>query len=206
MPGGPGEAASVADRLGREAARLTAIGDPTAEVVAVYAQTIQALSDYRADHAAQLAETTARIEQILAKADKAASGQVAQTAAASLPAAIDRLVRQRYWLHGIILVCLVIGGGLFLYRQGRSDGYALGYHTGVTRVENATDGLAATAIAHGGPQAAEQWRALMLNNENITTKVRQCSAETKQCGVWLQAEPVEATPPPPAAGKQRAAR
>src|SRR5271166_3402926 len=84
-------------QLERSVAHLETIGDPSAPFIRALA--IRADLESRHD---------AAVEQMLARAEKLAGGQIASRAAAALPGAIERLILRQWWrtaaIAGVVLV------------------------------------------------------------------------------------------------------
>jgi hypothetical protein len=181
----PAPAAANRAALEAYAARLESIADPSAPLIRAMAI-----------HCDIEEQRNARVDQLLARAEDIAGGQIAHRAAEQLPGAIDRLVRLRFGLYALVAVGVLTGGSFALYDYGRRVGYA----QRVGEVQRAVDGLAAAASTYGGPEAAETWLILMRNND-IERANRVCSRQDGRLGcefaLWAG--------PPPAAPSGKAA-
>ena len=88
---------------------------------------VQFMLRYHDDHAAEHQVHEARLAALLDRAETIAGGQLARTAAAALPGAIDRLVVRRHlWMvlatAGALVAMLLVGvGGGYWLRGGAPE-------------------------------------------------------------------------------------
>ena len=178
--GGEAKIRALQDRLLGVERSLQQARDPTAEMFGVLADFVGVLHDQRrqtADAAKTFAvllfnEITLHLAPMLARAEQAAGGALANKAVDGLPGAIDRLTVQRYWRlglgAGVALVAVLWLGGYKIhadaYSAGRADGEAKAVHL-------------EAALGHELTRPdAEGWLALLQNNNSLGAAPHACSA------------------------------
>jgi hypothetical protein len=147
------------------------------------------------------AELVRQFDQVMERAEQAASGQIAQNAAKLLPAEIDRrLAGHTASLNRAVLIVAPIAAMIVLL-VGIGGGYVAGYHHGGADAISMVSDLRA-ALAEGAPGAAI-WRNLVDWNDPVAA-MAQCDAKSviveqgrKACmmPLWIEApkpQPVQA--------------
>jgi hypothetical protein len=186
------------DELDRSVTEAKLQDDPLRLPLAALASFLRAQRQLYVDATVMLAAQIEAVQQPISAADIARlNAAAARHAARQIPRALDRLVIQRFSWMVLVAVGIAITGGIGLYELSWRNGHA----ERVSEVQHTVDALANAAISHGGSGAAEQWLALMQNNDIIRSP-RSCFTQEGRaaCSIVLWTE----TPPsPPAMATQQ---